>query len=71
MNSKTCGNYKELCVCMFGEDSEATKFIQNKIDKYGKDELVLADESQVMHVLFSLHFKHKNILNNKDMNLGE
>lgn len=40
----TLGEYREYCVAFFGEDSEATKFLDEKI-KHGspKDKVIVTD----------------------------
>jgi hypothetical protein len=51
----TLGNWHGLCVIAFGEDSPATQFIKGKMDEQGADEPVVADESQLLHVLGTIH----------------
>jgi hypothetical protein len=52
----TLGNYLKLCNIFFGEESEQAKFIMAKIasNPNGADEEVVAEESQMMFLLFNL-----------------
>ena len=52
----TLGSYLKLCNIFFGEESEQTKFIIAKIasNPNGVDEEVIAEESQMMYLLFNL-----------------
>lgn len=52
----TLGNYRDLCCSFFGEKSLQTVFIDEKIKdaRDGRDEEVIADESQMMFLLVSL-----------------
>lgn len=52
----TLGSYLKLSKTFFGEDSKATKFIEDKISKskIGEDEEVIAEEGQMVHVLRNL-----------------
>jgi len=52
----TLGSYLKLCNMFFGEESEQTKFILEKIasNPNGADEEVIAEESQMMYLLFNL-----------------
>lgn len=53
---KTLGEYRDFCVTVAGEDSPATKFFDDKIKQGGKgrDELVIAHESQMLALIGSL-----------------
>lgn len=55
----TLGNWLELCKDFFGESSDATTYIEEKIMRspHGANEEVLADESQVLAVLSDMHLK--------------
>jgi len=55
-DKSTLGSYLKLCKQYFGPASKATACIQNKIDKSpgGEDEVVLADESQMVGMLQAL-----------------
>jgi len=52
----TLGSYLKLCNIFFGEDSAQAKFINEKIasNPNGADEEVVAEESQMMFLLFNL-----------------
>jgi len=52
----TLGSYLKLCNIFFGEESVQTKFITEKIasNPNGADEEVVAEESQMMYLLFNL-----------------
>lgn len=49
----TLGNWLKLCKNFFGEDSSPVKFIQDRINTAtnGEDEVVIADEGQLLQVL--------------------
>jgi hypothetical protein len=47
----TLGNWYNICLFVFGEDSKATAFIKDKLDAQGADEEVLSDEQQLMYAL--------------------
>jgi hypothetical protein len=53
----TLGNWYGLCQAFFGEESEATKFIKEKLDTQGWDEEVLADEGQLLYALVQIDKK--------------
>ena len=57
----TIGNWISLCSVVFGDDSEATKFLKDKAQNStnGLDEEVIAEESQLLHVLMKLHIINK------------
>lgn len=52
----TLGSYLDLCDIFFGLDSKQSQFILEKIKESpnGKDEEVIAAESQMMYLLGSL-----------------
>jgi hypothetical protein len=52
----TLGNYRRMALLFFGEDSGAVEFLDEKIAESpnGADEEVIADEEQVVGLLFSL-----------------
>lgn len=52
--SGTLGEYRDLCATLAGEGSKAVKFFDDKIKQQGRDELVLADESQMLVLIGSL-----------------
>lgn len=53
----TLGTYRDNCVAFFGEDSAATKLIDSKISDSpkGRDEEVIADEEQMLYILYTAH----------------
>jgi hypothetical protein len=51
---KTLGDYRDLCAMLGGEDSKAVKFFDDKIAQQGRDEKVLADESQMLLLIGSM-----------------
>lgn len=55
----TLGNWIEMSAAVFGEDSEATKFLAIKVEVVNKglDEEVIANEYQLIMVLFELDRK--------------
>lgn len=50
----TLGSYLKLCTLFFGDNSAQAQFIQHKVNQYGLDEEVIADESQMLYLLSSL-----------------
>lgn len=50
----TLGSYLKLCTLFFGEDSAQVRFIQHKVNQYGLDEEVVADESQMLYLLTNM-----------------
>ena len=54
----TLGNYRHIAATLFGEDSKAVKWIEDKIanSPKGSAELVLADEAQMLAVLIEIHY---------------
>lgn len=50
----TLGSYLKLCTLFFGEDSAQAKFIQHKVNQYGLDEEVVAEESQMLYLLTNM-----------------
>lgn len=50
----TLGSYLKLCTLFFGEDSAQAKFIQSKVNQYGLDEEVVAEESQMLYLLTNM-----------------
>jgi len=54
---RTLGEYRDFCVVSAGEDNRdnrAVKYFDEKIKKQGRDEVVLADQSQMMILIASL-----------------
>lgn len=54
--SKTLGYHRKMCAMVFGEDSPATKYLDEKIAKLGEDEEVIVDEGQLIFMLQEMHF---------------
>jgi hypothetical protein len=52
----TLGEYRKLTVAILGEDSEAVKFLDEKIaeSSVGEKEEVIAAESQMLYLLFNM-----------------
>jgi hypothetical protein len=50
----TLGSYLKLCTLFFGEDSAQARFIQHKVNQYGLDEEVVAEESQMLYLLTNM-----------------
>jgi hypothetical protein len=51
----TLGVWYDLSKATFGEESKATKFLQERIDAASRDEEVIADEGQLLHALAVMH----------------
>jgi hypothetical protein len=51
----TLGTYIALSTITFGQDSPATQFLIKKANEQGLDQEVLADEGQMIAMLFELH----------------
>ncbi len=53
----TLGNWRDLTAGIFGEDSAATKFWDDKIASHekGRDEWVVSDEQQTLALTQQLH----------------
>lgn len=47
---------------VFGEDSPATKFLDEKIAKLGEDEEVVVDEGQLIVALMQIHAEGKAVV---------
>jgi hypothetical protein len=54
----TLGSYYDMCLALFGRNSEATKWIKEKLDEQGADEEVVADEGQMIYLLVQIHLGH-------------
>jgi hypothetical protein len=54
---RTLGFYRDFIVRIMGEDSPAVKYLDDKIAQSpgGRDELVLADDRQMLQLLVALH----------------
>jgi hypothetical protein len=57
----TLGNYKQLAIIFFGIDSPSVQFLDDKIktSTNGEKEEVIADETQMIYLLNSLHFDNQ------------
>lgn len=57
-NPGTLGAYRQLMLYLFGEESPAVTFLNNKIAEspYGVDEVVLQDETQMLLMLSDLEY---------------
>lgn len=64
-DNSTLGNYRKLATGFFGENSNAVKFLDKKINKQGENEEVIKDERQT--ILLLAHLTNK--LSNKSLNL--
>jgi len=53
----TLGIWRDLTAALFGEDSPATAFLDEKITEQGRDEPVIQAENQVLWLLGQLHLK--------------
>lgn len=53
----TLGVWRQNSAALFGEDSPAVKFLDQKITEQGEDEPVIADERQTLFALGQLHLK--------------
>jgi len=53
--SGTLKYHLDNATAVFGEDSPAVAFLKEKIAEQGDDEEVIADESQLIAALFSIH----------------
>ena len=51
---KTLGEYRDFCAMISDEDGPAVKFFDEKIKKQGRDEKVIADETQMLALIGSL-----------------
>lgn len=50
----TLGEYYDLCLAIGGVNCPAVKLLQEKIDRYGRDEEVVAEDSQMRALLMPL-----------------
>lgn len=64
-DDSTLGNYLKLSIPVFGKDSKAVKFLQEKIAESpnGEQEEVLADERQMLYLLATIEFDTKEKTN--------
>lgn len=58
----TLGEYRELCASIGGSDTEAVAFLDKKIAESpnGKDEEVIAEDSQMRFLLMPMLLKRKH-----------
>lgn len=50
----TLGTYRKLAAALTGEDSPATKMLDEKIKEQGEDMEVIQDESQMMFLILQM-----------------
>ncbi len=64
-DDSTLGNYRKLASAIFGEHSEAVKFLDNKINNSlaGENEEVIADERKMIFMLGKMMFQQEQNLN--------
>ena len=55
-NPTTLGDYRAIAVALFGKDSRATAFLDDKIAEQGVNMKVIAHETQMFYLLRELHF---------------
>lgn len=55
MDKETLGEYRRLTAVLFGEASPAVWFLDDKIKYSREDDLVIANESQMLYLLISIH----------------
>jgi hypothetical protein len=57
LRDNTLGYHRAICAAIFGEDSPATKFLDEKIAQSpkGEDETIVCSESQLVGLLMHLH----------------
>ncbi len=51
----TLGNYLKLATVVFGKESKAVKFLEEKISKDRENDEVIAPESQMVYLLGQIH----------------
>lgn len=55
----TLGGYRDLSVILFGERSDAVKFLDEKIAEQGRDSEVIQAESQMIYLLAQISTQHR------------
>lgn len=50
----TLGEYRDMCLALSSEDSQAVKFLDDKIAEQGRDEKVIAADSQMRMMLMPM-----------------
>jgi hypothetical protein len=58
----TLSYHRRMCAMVFGEDSLATKYLDEKIAKLGEDEEVIVDEGQLIAALAQIHMESKAVV---------
>ena len=53
----TLAYHREMCTKLFGKDSAATKFLDDKITANGPTDEFIVDERQLIVLLYGLHMK--------------
>jgi hypothetical protein len=53
----TLGEYRDMCAAFGGEDCKAVKFLDARIAEQGRDELVIAPDSQMRMLLMPMLVK--------------
>jgi hypothetical protein len=53
----TLGDWRDRCARLFGETSASVRWFDGKIKTQGRDEEVLADESQVLYAVWQIEVK--------------
>jgi len=51
---ETLGEYRDLCAALGGESCRAVRFLDRKIAEQGRDEKVIADDSQMRMLLYPM-----------------
>ncbi len=51
---ETLGEYRDFCVALGGEDCRAVKFLDGKIAEQGREEIVVAADSQMRMLLMPM-----------------
>ena len=51
---ETLGEYYKICLALFGEESQATIFIKNKIKEEGEDMKVVVSDASMRQLLFGM-----------------
>lgn len=51
---ETLGEYRDICVALGGPDCKAVRFLDEKISEQGRDEAVIAADSQMRMLLMPM-----------------
>ncbi len=54
-SDSTLGNYRIIATALFGPESGAIRFLDNRIAEQGANQPVIADESQMLLLLAHFH----------------